>query len=304
MTGAKIAIIGVGFIGSTVAFQLAHQDVCDEIVLLDQKEKFAAGHASDIQQSLTTSKTKVSAASHYKDIGDSHIVFITAGKPRAPNMSRLDLMNNNKDIVANIARKVAEYVPNSSIITVTNPTDVMNYVAWKSSGFDKDRIVGNGSNLDSMRLKRILSRHYQADYHDIAAMAIGEHGAHQTPLFNQTRVNGDPLKLTEPEMSRLREELLMSADKIIDAKGATQFAPASSMVELALTMIDDSQNPYPCSTILSGEYGYSDISIGAPVIFKKRRVERVLEVKLNAYEKEIFMEGAEKLKKICQGLGI
>lgn len=290
--------------GSTIAYQLAHGDLFGEIMLLDVKHDAAVGQALDIQQSLINSKTNITAVSDYEDVDGSDVVIITAGKPRSPNMSRLDLMNSNKDIVANIAKKIAVHSASSSIITMTNPADVMNYVVWKVTGFEKNRVVANGSNLDTQRLKSVLSKRYKAEFSDIDCITIGEHGARQIPIFSQAKVAGKPLNLSDLEMSKLREDVLTSPDKIIETKGSTQYAPASSVAELTLMMIKGTKKPFPCSAILNGEYGYSDISIGVPVTFKKRRVNRIVEIEMGTYEKKLFAEGAEKLKKICEELKI
>lgn len=304
MRNVKLAIIGAGVMGSTVTFQLAHEDIFDEITLLDSKNEVAVGQALDIQQSLTTSKTEVTAAKNPGDLKGSEIAIIAAGRPRAPNMSRLDLINSNKEIVSNISKEIAKNCPEASIITVTNPSDVMNYVAWKASGFDKKRVIGSGSNLDTMRLRSILAKRYNVGFYDIDVMTIGEHGDHQIPIFSQAKVKGKKIKITESEMGMLRGEVLVAPEKVIAAKGSTQYAPASSVVDLVLAVVNGTKKPFPCSAILSGEYGYSNVSIGVPVLFKKRRIEKIVEISMGGYETRVFNEGAEKLKEICQGLQI
>lgn len=304
MVMPKIAVIGAGAVGSTTAFLLARKGALGEIMLLDLKRETAFGQALDIRQSLIDSETEITPAGNYKDISGADIAIITAGRPRASDMSRLDLMNSNKEIVVGIARNIAKYAPESSIITVTNPVDVMNYVAWRASGFDRRRSVGNGSNLDTMRLKAILSKRYNAKSSEINVMTIGEHGPNQIPVFSRARIKGKAVRLGERDMGRLRRDVLLSADRIIEAKGSTQYAPASSVAELVMAMVGRTKRPFPCSAVLSGEYGYSDISIGVPVTFKNRRVDKIIELKMGTYEDKVFREGADKLKNICIGLRV
>ncbi|MEM1606660.1 MAG: malate dehydrogenase [Candidatus Bathyarchaeia archaeon] len=305
MRGAgKVSIIGVGNLGSCIAYELANRGLVDEIVLIDVIRDLAEGNAADIGQAIAFRNNTKVYAGDYSDADDSQIIVVSAGKPRTPEMkSRVELLEANKKIISDIAKNIGKVRGKPIVITLTNPVDVMNYLLWKYTGFPKERVIGSAGMLDSARFRYILSRRYNVPVLDVEAYVIGEHGEEQVPVFSKVMIKNRRVELAEYEKSGIREELMQSALMVILKKGATVYAPANNTVNIIEAILRDERKTYICSAILNGEYGLTGVSIGVPVILGRGGVEKIVEWDLDEYERKIFYSGADSIRRAIESVG-
>ena len=303
----KITIIGAsGTIGKNVAFTLAKEDQIHEIVMFSRKtsNEKVKGEIRDMYDALSADNIDVTLTPsyEYEDIEGSEIVLITSGTPRKEGMNRLDLAIPNAKIVEEYAKNIAKYAPDSIILIVTNPVDVMTSIALAASGFDKTRVIGLGNHLDSLRLKTILAKHYKINSGEIHTRVIGEHGDHMVPLLSSTTIGGIPLKYfveaSNLEVPALVKSLKSAGNKIISKKGATEYGPSYAVSNLIATIVNDSRKILTVSTYLEGEVeGVYDVSLGVPVILCKRGIQSIIPVSMNEDEKSEFFDAARAVKK-------
>lgn len=268
----------------------SHNRVKGEV--LDMYDALAA---EDIESVLT-------ASSNIEDIADSKIVLITSGVPRKDGYTRLDLAIPNAKIIKEYAQNIAKYAPDSIILIVTNPVDVMTSIALKYSGFKKTRVIGLGNHLDSLRLKTILAKHFKIHNGEIHTRVIGEHGDHMVPLLSLTTIGGIPLKYfaqyTDLETEGLVDCIRNAGGTIISKKGATEYGPSYAISNLIRTIINDSRKILTVSTYLEGEVeGVYDVSLGVPVILCKDGIQSIVSVRMNDYERSEFLGAARTVKK-------
>ena len=302
----KITIIGAsGTIGKNVAFTLAKEDQIHEIVMFSRKSsnERVKGEIRDMYDALSADNIDVTLTPSYdfEDIRGSEIVLITSGTPRKQGMSRLDLAIPNAKIIENYAKNIAVYAPDSIILIVTNPVDVMTSIALEASGFDKNRVIGLGNHLDSLRLKTMLAKHYNINSGEIHTRVIGEHGDHMVPLLSSTTIGGIPLKYfaedTDLDVHDLVKSLKSAGNKIISKKGATEYGPSYAISNLIATIVNDSRKILTVSTYLAGEVeGVYDVSLGVPVILCKRGVQGIVPVKMTEEERLDFLDAARAVK--------
>jgi malate dehydrogenase len=287
--GKKISIIGAGFVGATTAFTIAERNLGD-IVLVDIVES-VFGKTLDMQQAMSglDISSKIKGTTDYEDIKDSDIVIITAGFPRKPGMTRDDLLNKNSEIIKKACENVKKYAPNSILIVVTNPLDVMAYLAYKTTGFDKKRVLGMAGVLDSARFKTFLAESLDVPVKDIDCMVLGSHGDSMVSLINHTTVSGTPIKelLSEEKFNSIAERTKNGGAEIVKylGSGSAYYAPAISIVLMVEALIMDKKIILPVSAMLEGEYGFNDIFLGVPVKLGKNGVEKIIEIKLSDDEK-------------------
>ncbi|MEM1989622.1 MAG: malate dehydrogenase [Candidatus Bathyarchaeia archaeon] len=299
----KISVIGVGNLGSCIAYEIANRGLANELVLIDVLRNLAEGNAADIGQAIAFRNNTRVYAGDYGDAEGSQIIIVAAGKPRTPEMkTRLELLGVNQRIISDVAKGIRELSGEPIIITLTNPVDIMNYLMWKYSGFPRERVIGSAGMLDSARLRYVLSRIYDVPILDVDAYVIGEHGERQVPVFSRVRIRGRKMEFTDAEKSRIAEELRQSALAVISKKGATVYAPANNTVNMIEAILKDKREIYICSAILSGEYGLTELSIGVPVILGRRGVEAIIEWDLSEDERRIFYSGAESIKSTIEGI--
>ncbi|MEE9323871.1 MAG: malate dehydrogenase [Candidatus Aenigmarchaeota archaeon] len=295
-----ISIIGAGKLGTNLAYILAGKGT-DDILLCDIVKSLPQGEALDLMQSYGVHPgIKIRGTNEIRDIKGSELVVVTAGLGRKPGMTRLDLMEKNSEIIKDIAGKIDEYSPDSVIIVVTNPVDIMTYIAQKASGIPKERVIGMGSLLDSLRFSYFASEHLKVPKSEIEALVIGEHGENMSLLFSQSFYKGKPL--SELLDMKTREEILDKTIKggkeVIGMKGATIHAPVSAIAMMAECVLEDQRKTIPACCCLNGEYGYEGIYIGVPAVLGKNGAEKITELDLEKEEKERFSRGAEKIKDI------
>jgi L-lactate dehydrogenase len=293
----KVAVIGVGNLGSCIAFELAVKNLVDELVLLDVVKPLAEGQAMDIAQSSASISDVEVKAGDYGDIVDSDVVVITAGKPRTPNMkSRLELLSVNAPIVAGIARNLKSIGFKGLIVTVTNPVDIMNLLTWKIVELDRFKVLGSSSLLDSARFRLIVSRRFNVKPSCIEGYVVGEHGSNQVPLFSRLKVMGRPVALSIEEKNAISEELRNVALNVISKKGATVYAPANHTVALIESLLRGRGSLSLASIVLDGEYEVEGLSIGVPFKSGALKVDGVVEWNLDEAEASLFRRGVDALK--------
>ncbi|MGB9659622.1 MAG: malate dehydrogenase [Nitrososphaerales archaeon] len=294
-----ISIVGLGKVGSTIAEHITLKGL-DDLTLIDIIQGLPQGNALDLSHmaSELNIDVKIKGSNDYKDLEGSDIVVVAAGFPRTADMSRLDLLKKNKAIIKQISEKILQYAPRSKVIVVTNPLDLMTYLALKTTGFDRNVVFGVGSELDAARLKYHLSSVLEVSNSSIDAFVIGEHGDSMVILRSQSKVNGIPIEkiFNECQMANLIEKTRKAGADVISLKGATTFGVAASTSSIIESMIRDRKKVHLVSFYLNGEYGLYDVCVGVPAIIGKNSVERVIELELDEVEKELFLKSAEAVK--------
>ncbi len=310
MSRPKIALIGAGQIGGTLAL-LATQNQLGDVILFDVFKGSAQGKALDLNQmaSLFDNHTQLTGTDSYQDIAGADVCIVTAGFPRKPGMSREDLLQKNLDVMKQVALGIKEFAPNAFVIIVTNPLDVMVYAFHQFSGFAKNRVVGMAGVLDSARFRTFLSWELQVSREDIHAFVLGGHGDDMVPLTRFSTVGGIPLP-TLIEMGLLKAERLneivnrtrKGGGEIVEllGNGSAFYTPALSAIEMAKSYLNDQKRILPCAAYLEGEYGVHGLFIGVPVIIGKNGVEKILELKLNDDELAAFNKSIESVKKVIE----
>jgi len=286
----KVAVIGAGNVGATCAFVLAERKVGD-VVLLDIYEGFAKGKALDMSQGgqVLNYDGRVTGTKDYADIANSDVVVVTSGFPRQPGMTREDLIGKNADIVSQVGEGIRQHAPNSIVVMVTNPLDLMTYHMQKVTGFEHSRVVGQAGILDSARMTHFIAQAVGCSNEDVQAMVLGGHGDTMVPLPRYTTVNGIPVNqlLSDEEVEAICIRTASGGGEIVKLleKGSAFYAPGSAAAIMAEAILEDRKRVLPCSTYLSGEYGMDDIYIGVPVVLGRNGVERIIELELA--EKEL-----------------
>jgi len=299
----KVTIIGAGSLGSCIAYEVANRGIVDELVLIDIYRELAEGNAEDIEQSLAYRNNTKAYAGGYADANGSDVIVVAAGKPRTPEMkSRKELLKINKAIIQEVGSRLRDVKGDFVVVTLTNPVDLMNYLMWRYTDFDRRRIVGSAGGLDSSRFRVALSRRYEVPVLDVEAHAIGEHGDNQVLLFSKVRMSGRERKFTDVEKEQIRRHVTESALRVITKKGATVYAPANNTANLVQNIVRDELRLAICSGILDGEYGLRDLSIGVPVVLGRKGAEKILEWELDADEKKVFYRGAQGIKETIDQL--
>ncbi len=298
----KITVIGAGNVGASCAVYLAQQELGD-VVILDILEGVPMGKALDILQSgaVLGFDGNVVGTNDYADTAGSDIVIITAGLARKPGMDRLDLLKKNAEIISNIVDNVKNTSPDSIIIMVTNPIDVMVYLAHKKSGFPSARVVGQAGILDSSRYATFIAMELGVSVKEVKAMVLGGHGDSMVPLPRFSTVSGIPItELIPPNrIQAINERTKVGGGEIVKllGSGSAYYAPAASTVKMVESIVNDSNHVLPCSAYLTGQYGISDLYVGVPVKLGKGGVTEVVEVKLDSAEQQSLLNSAEIYKK-------
>ncbi|MFN4180060.1 MAG: malate dehydrogenase [Armatimonadota bacterium] len=299
----KIAIVGAGMVGSSAALKMAQKELGD-IVLVDVVEFVADGKALDMAESSPLDGFDVALigkTNDYSVIKDSDVVVITAGVPRKPGMTRMDLLMTNAGIVETIANNVRELAPNSIVIVVTNPLDVMTYVAWKVTGFPRERVIGQAGVLDSIRMRYFVALELGVSVKDVQAMVLGSHGDQMVPLPRYTTVSGVPItELLPPDtIERINDRTRKAGTEIVNLlkTGSAYYAPGAAVAEMVEAIVRDKKRLMPCSVLLQGEYGLRDVFIGVPIILGKNGMEKIVELKLTEDELKALHQSAEEVRK-------
>ncbi|RGT71867.1 L-lactate dehydrogenase [Mediterraneibacter massiliensis] len=303
----KAAIIGCGFVGASIAYALMQKGTFSEIVLLDANEKKAEGEAMDISHGLPFAHAMDIYAGRYEDIRDASVIIITAGANQRPGETRLDLVQKNAGIMKSVIREIKRVRCEGILLIVSNPVDILTYVALKESGFPPARVIGSGTVLDTARLKYILSEKLEVDSRNVHAFIIGEHGDSELPVWSCANIYGIGLedfakmkgyKSFTSEMEEIYHAVRDSAYEIIERKGATYYGIGMAAGRIAEAIVRDSHAVVPVSVLLNGEYGLLDLCLSIPAIVGSGGAEQVLEIAFNEEENEKLKKSAEELKAV------
>ena len=305
----KISIIGAGQVGATAALRIAEKELAKEVILVDIVSGLAKGKALDMSQAahIEGHDVKIKGTENFEEIKDSNIVICTAGLTRKPGMSREDLLEKNVEIVKSVCENIKNYAPNSILIMVTNPLDIMSYLALKVTGFDKKKVIGMAGILDSARLGTFIAEELNISKKDVKPMVLGGHGDSMVALPEHTIINDKPLtELTTKEIiKKLNEKTKEGGAEIVKhLKTSAWYAPGSAVAKMVEVISKDSKEILPVSVYLNGEYGYKDIFLGVPVKLGKAGVEGIVELKLSEESKKSLDNSAEITRKNIENLSL
>ena len=300
----KVTVVGAGAVGASCAEYIAIKNFASEVVILDIKEGFAEGKAMDLMQtaSLNNFDTKiVGTTNDYVKTSNSDICVITSGIPRKPGMTREELIGINAGIVKDVSSKLLEYSPNTILIVVSNPMDTMTYLVHKSTGIPKNRIIGMGGALDSARFKYRLAEALNAPISDVDGMVIGGHSDKgMVPLISKATRNSIKVTnfLSDERLDKVREDTKVGGATLTKLLGTSAwYAPGAAVSSLVHSIACDHKKIFPCSALLDGEYGLSDLCIGVPVILGKNGIEEIIILELEPADLNHLSESAEGVKK-------
>ena len=298
----KVTVVGSGKYGSMTALRVAEYDIADTVVMTDIVEGLPQGLALDMNQSRFVEKfsSKIIGTNNYEDTSDSDVVVITAGLPRKPGMSRMDLLEVNANIVTEVTSNIMKYSKNPIIIVVTNPLDQMTTLVSDVSGLPKSRVIGQAGVLDSSRFAYFISEKLNVNMNKVEAWTLGSHGETMVPAPSQCKVNGKPLTelLTNDEIDELVKRTSDGGAEIVALlkTGSAYFAPSSAAATMVKSIISDSNNVLPSCSWVSGEYGISDVYLGVPTKLGKDGVTEIVELDLNTEELENLKSAADSVK--------
>jgi len=307
MARAKIALIGAGMIGGTLAHVAAREDLGD-IVMFDIFKGPAQGKALDLNQAAAvfSNDSLFKGTDDYADIAGADVVIITAGFPRKPGMSRDDLVSKNLGVIKQVAAGIKQYAPKAFVICITNPLDAMVWALQKFSGINPRKVVGMAGVLDSSRFRYFLADEFNVSIEDVTAFVLGGHGDTMVPLIRYSTVAGIPL----PDMIKMKWTTQERIDAIVDrtrkgggeivgllGNGSAYYAPAESAIEMAKSYLKDKRRVLPCAVKLAGQIaGVRGLYVGAPAVIGRRGVEKVLNIRLNKVEREMFLNSVDAVK--------
>jgi malate dehydrogenase len=304
----KVTVIGAGNVGATAAMRLAEKELAD-VVLIDVLEGVPAGKALDLAEAapIEGHDCRIEGCTNeYAKAEGSDIIIITAGIPRKPGMSRDDLLATNMGIMRTVVKEVAAVAPNSILIIVSNPLDAMCHVAYDTSKFPKQRVIGMAGVLDSARFRAFIGMELNVSIENIHAFVLGGHGDTMVPVSRYSTVGGIPItELLPPDRIKALEDRTRSGGAEIVGllkTGSAYYAPASAAVEMAEAILKDKKKILPCAAYLEGEYGIKNLFIGVPVKLGSKGVEQIIEIRLNDDEKKALQSSAEAVRKLVEDM--
>lgn len=308
----KIALIGGGNIGGTLAHLIGFRELGD-VVMFDISKGFPQGKTLDISQAgaITGSDAITTGTNDYKDIEGSDAIIVTAGVPRLPGMSRDDLINVNSTVIKTVASNIKQYAPNAFVIVVTNPLDAMVYVMLKESGLPSNRVVGMAGVLDSARFNLFLANEFNVSVENVSSFVLGGHGDSMVPLVRYSTINGIPVLdlvemgwSTKERINAIIDRTRNGGGEIVSLlkTGSAYYAPATSAIEMLESYLKDKRKILSCAAYLQGEYGVKNMYVGVPVIIGKNGVEKIVEIKLNAEEQNLFNKSVDGVRKLIESV--
>jgi malate dehydrogenase len=305
---AKVTVVGAGNVGSNVARRVAEKDIADEVVMIDIVEGLPQGLALDINQSAPVEgfHARVMGTNDYEETAGSDVAVITAGLPRKPGMSRMDLLDKNAEIVGGVTEQIATNSPEAVIIVVSNPLDEMTYLAALVSGFPKERVMGMAGVLDSSRLRYFISQKLEVSPNEVEAITLGSHGDQMVALPRHATVRGKPLpELVDDEiLEELFQRTRDGGAEIVAylKKGSAYCAPSSSAATMVDSILRDSNDVHPTCAWTAGQYGISDVYLGVPAKLGRGGVTEIVELDLDDEELAKLREAAEAIRAKCKEL--
>ncbi|OXS75667.1 L-lactate dehydrogenase [Domibacillus enclensis] len=306
--GNKVVLIGTGAVGSSYAFSMLNQGVCDELVLIDLNEQKSMGDVMDLNHGVlyAPTSTKVSFGK-YTDCVDASLVVICAGANQKPGETRLELVEKNMAIFKNIVGQVMDSGFDGIFLIATNPVDILTYATWKFSGLPKERVIGSGTILDTARFRYLLGENFGVAPHSVHASIIGEHGDTEVAVWSSANIAGIPLKDylakedgedQEEKMKEIAVQVRDAAYEIIEAKGSTYYGIAMGLTRISRAILQNQDVVLTVSALLEGEFGHDDVYIGVPVVINRQGIRDVVEIPLSDREKELFDHSVNTLKKV------
>ena len=295
---SKVSVVGAaGTVGSAAGYSIALSGVADELVYVDIPEKrdTTVGQAADTSHGVAYDTNTTVRQGGYADTAGSDVVVVTAGLPRSPGDSRLDLAADNAPIIEGIGASLAEHSEGFVTVTTSNPVDLLNRHLYETGDRPRERVIGFGGRLDSARFRHVLAERFDAPVRNVEATIVGEHGDGQVPVFSKVRVDGRDLDISADEREEIRAALRESAMNVIEKKGATEWGPARGVAHVVAAILEDTGEVLPCSLPLAGEYGREAVGLGVPVRLGAGGVKEVIEWGLDDREREQFDEAATKL---------
>jgi len=309
--GAKVAIIGAGSVGASIAYAMSIKQLCSELVIIDVNQNKAIGEVMDINHGLPFLGQMEIKAGDYSECADCDVIIVTAGIPRKPGETRLDLARKNVQLGKIITDNIMQYYNGGVILVVSNPVDVMTYMISKWSGLPRGRVIGSGTVLDSARFRYLLSEKLDVDVRNIHGYIIGEHGDSQFPAWSATNIAGMDvddycrtanIELTNEEMDEIIEKTKRAGADIIKNKGATFYAIAIAVNTICESILKGSSTIRTVGSVLNGEYGLSDVVINVPSVVGKDGVERILVLDLTEEELTKLRYSAEQVQSIIDAV--
>jgi malate dehydrogenase len=310
MARKKIALIGAGMIGGTLAHLIGLKELGD-VVLFDIVEGVPGGKGLDIWQSGAVEgfDAKYKPANAYADIDGADVVIITAGVPRKPGMSRDDLLGINLKVMEQAGAGIKKYAPNAFVIVITNPLDAMVWALQKACGLPKNKVVGMAGILDTGRFRTFLADELKVSVEDVTALVLGGHGDDMVPIARYSTVAGIPLPdlvkmgwLNQARLDGIIDRTRKGGGEIVNLlkTGSAFYAPASSAIQMAESYLKDKRRVLPCAAFLNGEYGVKGMYVGVPVVIGANGVEKIVEIDLNAAERQMFVKSVESVKGLIE----
>jgi len=308
MSANKITVVGAGHVGATCAQRLAEKELAREVVLVDIVEGIPQGKGLDQWESAPIEgfDSHVVGANDYEEAADSELFIVTAGIARKPGMSRDDLLKTNAGIVESVSKEIARVAPDSIIIMVSNPLDVMSYVAMKTTGFPRERVIGMAGVPDTARFRSFISLELGVSVEDIQALVLGGHGDTMVPLVSYTTIAGIPLTqfLEQERVDALIDRTRKGGAEIVGhlKTGSAYYAPSAAAVQMAEAIVKDKRRILPCAAYLEGEYGQEGIFLGVPCQLGEGGLQRIIEVELTESEAEALAKSAEAVRETIGSL--
>jgi L-lactate dehydrogenase len=308
----KVVVVGAGAVGATYCYALAQSGLADEIVILDKNEELAEGQVSDLIHGQPFFPTVILRRGTTNDYTDASLIVITAGSAQKPGETRLDLLKKNAKIVGEIAEDIAEQKSEGVMLIVTNPVDVLTYVAIKKSGWDRSRVIGSGTVLDSARFRHFLSQYCGVDVHNVHAYILGEHGDSELAAWSMTNVAGITINEYcpvcgkcsdwETERKNIEKKVRESAYHIINAKGSTHYAVGLALVKITASVLKKQNSVLTVSALVKGEFGLDDVCLSVPCIVSEKGIVKIINNPLADDEMILLRKSAEILKKAIKSL--
>jgi len=294
----KVSIVGAaGTVGAAAGYNLALRDIVDDLVFVDipDQEDVTIGQAADANHGVAYDSNTTVRQGTYEDTAGSDVVVVTAGIPRQPGQTRIDLAGDNAPIMDDIGSSIAEHNDDFVTVTTSNPVDLLNRHLYETGERAREKVVGFGGRLDSARFRYVLAERFDTQVGNVEATILGEHGDAQVPVFSKVRVDGRDPEFDDEEREAILADLQESAMNVIERKGATEWGPATGVAHMVEAILRDTGEVLPGSVVLDGEYGYEDTAFGVPVKLGSSGVEEIVEWDLDDYESELMDDAAEKL---------
>ncbi len=308
MSAKKITVVGAGHVGATCSQLLAMKELAQEVVLVDIAEGIPQGKGLDQWESAPIEgfDARITGSNGYDAAAGSEIFIVTAGIARKPGMSRDDLLKTNANVITAVSKEIARVAPESIIIMVTNPLDVMAQVALEASGFPRERVIGMAGVLDTARYRSFIALELDVSIEDIQALVLGGHGDTMVPLASYTSVSGIPLTqlLAQDRIDALVERTRKGGGEIVAflKTGSAYYAPAAAAVQMAEAIVKNKRRILPCAAWLQGEYGMNDLYLGVPCLLGENGLERIVEVELSTDEAAALATSAEHVRSTVDAL--